>query len=93
MTISSLAKFIAGVNRMVVEKVEIENPEINPTLIFSVRPTKKDSCRCPMCGKKAADMTKGTADGAGVHWTSEAAPKCIWNPIHQGSREFCTGFY
>ena len=30
MTISSLAKFIAGVNRMVVENVEIENPEINP---------------------------------------------------------------
>ena len=30
MTISSLTKFIAGVNRMVVENVEIESPEINP---------------------------------------------------------------
>ncbi len=40
MTISSLAKFIVGVNRMVVENVEIEYPEINPTLIISVRPTK-----------------------------------------------------
>ena len=46
MTISSLAKIIVGVNRMVVENVEIEYPEINPTLIISVRPTKKDSCRC-----------------------------------------------
>ena len=29
MTISSLAKIIVGVNRMVVENVEIEYPEIN----------------------------------------------------------------
>ena len=39
MTISSLAKFIAGVKRMVVENVEIETPEINPTFIISVWPT------------------------------------------------------
>ena len=44
MTISSLAKIIVRVNRMVVGNVEIEHPEINPTLIISVRPTKKDSC-------------------------------------------------
>ena len=36
MTISSLAKFIAGVNRIVVENVEIENPEINPAIIIEV---------------------------------------------------------
>ncbi len=35
MTISSLAKIIVGVNRMVVENVESEYPEINPTLIMA----------------------------------------------------------
>ena len=35
--ISSIAKFVAGVNRMVVENVEIEDPEINPTLIVKNR--------------------------------------------------------
>ena len=59
MTISSLAKIIVGVNRMVVENVEIEYPEINPTLIISVRPTKKDSCRCGICGKKCSGYDKG----------------------------------
>lgn len=59
MTIPSLAKFIAGVNRMVVENVEIENPEINPTIIISVRPTKRDSCRCGICGKKCSGYDKG----------------------------------
>ena len=58
-TISSLAKIIVGVNRMVVENVEIEYPEINPTLIISVRPTKKDSCRCGICGKKCSGYDKG----------------------------------
>ena len=59
MTISSLAKIIVGVNRMVVENVEIEYPEINPTLIISVRPTKKDSCRCGICGKKCSGYDQG----------------------------------
>ena len=58
-TISSLAKFIAGVNRMVVENVEIENPENNPTLIISVRPTKRNSCRCGICGKKSSRYDQG----------------------------------
>ena len=58
-TISSLAKIIVGVNRMVVENVEIEYPEINPTLIISVRPTKKDSCRCGICGKKCRGYDQG----------------------------------
>jgi len=58
-TISSLAKYIAGVNRMVVENVEIEGPEINPTIIISVRPTKRDSCRCGICGKKCSGYDKG----------------------------------
>lgn len=53
MTISSLAKFIAGVKRMIVENVENENPETNHTIIISVRPAKRDSCRCGICGKKS----------------------------------------
>lgn len=59
MTISSLAKLIAGVNRMTVENVEIENPEIHPTLIISVQPFKKDSCRCGFCGKKCGRYDLG----------------------------------
>ena len=59
MTISSLAKYIAGVNRMVVENVEIENLEINPAIIISVRPTKRDSCRCGICGKKCSRYDHG----------------------------------
>ena len=62
MTISSLAKFIAGVKRMVVENVEIENPETNPAIIISVRPAKRDSCRCGICGKKCS--------GYGANYTS-----------------------
>lgn len=59
MTISSLAKYIAGVKRMVVENVEIENPETNPAIIISVRPAKGDSCRCGICGKKCSGYDKG----------------------------------
>ena len=59
MTISSLAKFIVGVNRMIVENVEIETPKDNPTLIIRVRQTKKDSCRCPICGKKCSRYDQG----------------------------------
>ena len=59
MTISSLAKFIAGVKRMVVENVEIENAETNPTIIIRVRPAKRDSCRCGICGKKCSGYDKG----------------------------------
>ena len=59
MTISSLAKIIAGVKRMVVENVEIENPETNPAIIISVRPAKGDSCRCGICGKKCSGYDKG----------------------------------
>ena len=59
MTISSLTKFIAGVNRMVVENVEIESPEINPILVISVRPTKRDSGRCPFCEKKCSGYDQG----------------------------------
>ncbi|MBO4219443.1 MAG: ISL3 family transposase [Clostridia bacterium] len=59
MTISSLAKYIAGVNRMVVGKVKIESPETDPTIIISVRTTKRDSCRCGICGKKCIGYDQG----------------------------------
>lgn len=59
MTISSLAKIIAGVNKMVVENVEIEDMENDPTLIFRVRPTRKDSCRCGICGRKCSGYDQG----------------------------------
>ena len=59
MTISSLAKFIAGVNKMVVENVEIEDSENDPTLIIKVRPTRKDSCRCGICGRKCSGYDQG----------------------------------
>ena len=59
MTISSLAKCISGVNRMVVENVEIESAETNPIVIISARPTKRDSCRCGICGKKCSGYDQG----------------------------------
>lgn len=59
MTISSLAKFIAGVNQMVVEKVEIEEQESEPTIVIHVRPTKRDRTRCGICGKKCSGYDQG----------------------------------
>ena len=59
MTISSLAKFIAGVNQMVVEEVEIEDQGTNPTIVIQVRPTRKDSSRCGICGKKCSRYDQG----------------------------------
>ena len=59
MTISSLAKIIAGVNKMVVENVEVEDSENDPTLIIKVRPTRKDSCRCGICGRKCSGYDQG----------------------------------
>ena len=44
---------------MVVENVEIENPESDPTIVFSVRPTKWDSNRCGICGKKCSGYDRG----------------------------------
>jgi len=44
---------------MVVENVEIENPEINPALIIRVRPARRDSCRCGICGKKCSGYDRG----------------------------------
>ena len=56
MTFSSLAKYIIGVNQMVVEDVDVETPE---TLIITVRTTKHDSSRCPICGNKCQGYDQG----------------------------------
>ena len=76
MTISSLAKTIAGVKRMVVESVEIEDVGNDLAIVLKVRTTKRDSCRCGVCGKNAADMTKGTAGGAGEDLISGTVTRC-----------------
>ena len=85
MTISSLAKYIAGVNRMVVENVEIENPEINPSIIISVRPTKRDSCRCGICGKKCSRYDHGYGRRRWRSLDIGNSLKVYLNQIHQKS--------
>ena len=90
MTISSLAKYIAGVKRMVVENVEIENPETNPAIIISVRPAKGDSCRCGICGKKCSGYDKGNGRrrwramdiGNGVKVYLESDSPRVWCKEH-----------
>ncbi len=59
MTISSLAKTIAGVKRMVVESVEIEDVGNDLAIVLKVRTTKRDSCRCGVCGKKCSRYDQG----------------------------------
>ena len=59
MTISSLAKTIAGVKRMVVESVEIEGAGTDLAIVLKVRTTKRDSCRCGVCGKKCSRYDQG----------------------------------
>ena len=46
MTISSLAKTIAGVKRMVVESVEIEDVGNDLAIVLKVRTTKRDAAAC-----------------------------------------------
>lgn len=90
MTISSVVKFIAGVNQMVVENVEIETPETNPTLIISVRPTKHESSRCPICGKKCKGYDQGNGRrrwrsmdiGNSIKVYLESDSPRVWCPEH-----------
>ena len=90
MTISSLAKFIVGVNQMVVENMEIETTETNPTLIISVRPTKHESSRCPICGKKCKGYDQGNGRrrwrsmdiGNSVKVYLESDSPRVWCPEH-----------
>ena len=90
MTVSSLAKFIVGVKQMVVENLEIETPETNPTLIISVRPTKHESSRCPICGKKCKGYDQGNGRrrwrsmdiGNSVKVYLESDSPRVWCPEH-----------
>ena len=52
-TVSSLSKIILGVKNIVVEKVEIEECNLDSQLIISARPHKRDMCRCSVCGQKS----------------------------------------
>ena len=52
MTISSLLKKMLGVKSIVVRGVEIEAEAGNETLVIDAKPTKYESCRCPICGRK-----------------------------------------
>ena len=53
MTVSSLAKKLIGVNRVVIESLEIENNLGEEQLIIKARPTKCNQCRCGICGKRS----------------------------------------
>lgn len=59
MTITSLAKIISGVKRMVVENIEMENPDTKPAIVIKARPAKGDSLRCPICGMKCSGYDQG----------------------------------
>lgn len=51
MTISSLAKMLVGVNNIAVENLDFSANDNE--IIISVRPYKRDHCRCGICGRKA----------------------------------------
>ena len=61
MTVSSLLKKILGVKGIVIEGAEFEKEAGKETLVIDARPTKYESCRCPICGRKCAlyDQGKG----------------------------------
>ena len=75
---------------MVVENLEIETPETNPTLIISVRPTKHESSRCPICGKKCKGYDQGNGRrrwrsmdiGNSVKVYLESDSPRVWCPEH-----------
>lgn len=59
MTVSSLAKKLIGVNRVVIESLEIENNLGEEQLIIKARPTKFNQCRCGICGKRSPKYDNG----------------------------------
>ena len=61
MTVSSLLKKMIGVKGIVIDGAEIEDEAGKETLVIEARPTKYESCRCPICGRKCAlyDQGKG----------------------------------
>ena len=75
---------------MVVENMEIETLETNPTLIISVRPTKHESSRCPICGKKCKGYDQGNGRrrwrsmdiGNSIKVYLESDSPRVWCPEH-----------
>ena len=59
MTVSSLAKKLIGVNSVVIESLEIENNLGEEQLIIKARPTKRNQCKCGICGKKSPKYDNG----------------------------------
>ena len=52
MTVSSLLKKMLGVKGIVIEGAEFEEEAGKETLVIDARPTKYESFRCPICGRK-----------------------------------------
>ena len=59
MTVSSLAKKLIGVNRVVIENLKIENNLGEEQLIIKARPKKCDQCKCGICGQKSPKYDNG----------------------------------
>ena len=89
-TITSLAKRIVGVNRLAVEKVEIEESEGENSLVIHVRVTKRDRCRCGICGKKCGRYDTGNGRrrwrsldiGKSLRVYLESDSPRVWCPKH-----------
>ena len=61
MTVSSLLKKMLGVKGIVISGAEMEGEAGKETLVIEARPTKYETSRCPICGRKCAlyDHGKG----------------------------------
>ena len=70
MTITSLAKRIAGVNRLAVEKVEIGESEGGNFWLFMFGQPRETSASAGSARRNAKNTTEETEDGAGAPWIS-----------------------
>lgn len=59
MTISNLLKKLLGVKPIVIEDVEIEARGDEEELVVRAKPTRKESCRCGICGRKCRLYDRG----------------------------------
>ena len=59
MTVSSLAKKLAGVNDIVIENVEFEATSVGEQVVIRARPRKNAQCRCGVCGRKSPRFDHG----------------------------------
>ena len=90
MTISSLLKKVLGVKPIVIESVEIERVDEAKQLVIQARPTKRESKRCGICGKKCGlyDQGRGVRRwraldaGSGVRMYIEAKAPRVYCKTH-----------